>query len=111
LAPIEYLRFTQANLFRGSAVLAHNNIVKQSEPKRAVRPAIAKPGTQVVFKKVSHIPPGGIVCTVSYLKSSENFELQAPKRRFLGEFMRILSRFRGVLIAKLGRFAAKWTVS
>jgi len=85
--------------------------VKRSAPKRAVLPAIPKPGAQVVFKKVSHIPRGGIVCTISYLKSSKNFKLQAKKRRFLGEFIRILNGVWGTLIARLGRFAAKWTVS
>jgi hypothetical protein len=81
--------------------------MKQSEPKRAIRPVIPKPGTQVVFKKISQIPHGGIVCTVSYLKSTKTFESRILKRSFVDECGRILSRFRGILMAKLGRFAVK----
>jgi hypothetical protein len=92
--------------------------MKRTQPKRTVLPAIPKPGAEVVFRKISHIPHGGIVYTVSYLESNQSDQPQAKKRpffvkkgSFLFRFVSVLSRIRGVLGHKLSRLRAMMPLS
>jgi hypothetical protein len=72
-----------------------------------VLPVIPRPGAEVIYKRISRIPHGGIICTVSYLKTSKPLDVPVKKRRMFSGFASILSRFRGVFRAKLSRFGAK----
>ena len=68
--------------------------MKRTQPNRAVLPAKAKPGLEVVFKKISHIPRGGIICTVSYLESKRPVIAPAPRQTLLIRFAGVLGRLR-----------------
>ena len=77
--------------------------MRPTQSNRVVMPVIPRPGAEVVSKKVSTLPPGSVVCTVSYLKSTKPMGIPLKKRHFLSRFAGILSFFR----AKLSRFGAK----
>jgi hypothetical protein len=81
--------------------------MKPTHPNRAGVPAKPRPGLEVVFKRISHIPQGGIICTVSYLESKRPVIVPAQKQTLLIRFAAVLSRLRSALRARLGGLRAK----
>jgi hypothetical protein len=81
--------------------------MKPTQPNRAVLPAKPRPGLEVVFKKISHIPQGGIICTVSYLESKRKVIAPVQKQTLLIRFAGVLNRLRSALRARLGGLRAK----
>jgi hypothetical protein len=81
--------------------------MKPTQPKRAALPVRPRPGLEVVFKKIAHIPQGGIICTVSYLESKRTVIAPAPKKTLLMQFSGVLSRLRSALRARLGGLRAR----
>jgi hypothetical protein len=81
--------------------------MKPTQPNRTTLPARPRPGLEVVFKKISHIPRGGIICTVSYLESKRPVIVPVQKQTLLIRFAGVLSRLRSALRASLGGLRAK----
>lgn len=81
--------------------------MRPTQPNRAALPTKPRPGLEVVFKKISHIPQGGIICTVSYLESKRPVITPAPKKTLLIQFAGVLGRLRSALRARLGGLRAK----
>jgi hypothetical protein len=77
--------------------------MRPTQPNRVALPVIPRPGAEVVYKKISSLPPGGIICTVTYLESANALDFPVKKRRFLSKFEAILGRFRGIFQEKLER--------
>jgi hypothetical protein len=75
--------------------------MKRIEPNRAVLRAKPRPGLEVVFKKISHIPRGGIICTVSYLESKRPVIALPPRQTLLIRFAGVLSKIRRAIGARL----------
>jgi hypothetical protein len=80
--------------------------MKRTQPNRAVLPAKPRPGVEVVFKKISHIPHGGIICTVSYLESKRPAVAPPQKQTLLIRFVGVLGRIRSAIRARLGGLRA-----
>jgi hypothetical protein len=81
--------------------------MKRSQPIREILPVRPKQGVEVVYKRFSRLPLGGVVCTISYLESKKPAPKPEKKQTFLLKIAGILSRFRIVLGARLSRLRAK----
>jgi hypothetical protein len=81
--------------------------MKRTPPTRAVLPAKPRPGLEMVFKKISHVPNGGIICTVSYLESERPAVAPSPKQALLVRFAGVLSRIRRVIGTRISGLRAK----
>jgi hypothetical protein len=66
-------------------------------------PVTPKPGVEIVYKRFSRLPRGGIVCTVSYLKSKEPIPAPAKRETLWVRITGVLSRFRGAMWAGFNR--------
>jgi hypothetical protein len=84
----------------------HYRSMKPTQPNRAAVPAKPRPGLEVVFKKISHIPHGGMICTVSYLESKRSVIVPVQKKTLLTRFAGVLSRLRSAIRARLGGLRA-----
>ena len=89
------------------ACLSHNKSMKRTQPNRTVSPVAPRPDAEVVFKRISPLSPGCMVCTVSYLKSTSPVEPPTEKPRLLPRFALILGKIRGVFLAKLNNLRGK----
>jgi len=76
--------------------------MKRTQPNRALLLVAPPPDAEVVFKRMTPLPPGCMVYTVSYFKSIKPPDSPVKKRRFLPQFALIFSRIRAVLREKLG---------
>jgi hypothetical protein len=81
--------------------------MKRSQPTREVLPVKPKPGVEVVYKRFSRLPEGGIVCTVSYLESKKLVPPPEEKKTFLVRIVGVLSWFRRALGFRFSRFRAR----
>jgi hypothetical protein len=100
--------FFASQLAEKSSGLEHNIVdMKRTQANREVLPVASRPEAEIVFKRVTPFPKGGMVCTVSYLRSTKPVVSPAPKQHFLFQFARIFSRIRSGLAAKLGSLRAR----
>jgi hypothetical protein len=81
--------------------------MSRSEPKRMGLPVIQRPGSEIVYKRISRMTEGGIVCTVSYLKAAKPAELPAGKTTIRGKMSQMLSRARTAFWTGLSRWRKK----
>ena len=84
--------------------------MKRPEPTREVQPIAPRPGVEVVYKRFSRLPQGGIICTVSYLESKKIPPEPEKKRTLLVRITAVLTRFRGALGEQLRRLRARIAV-
>jgi hypothetical protein len=70
-------------------------------------PVTPRPGVEVIYKRFSRLPQGGIVCTISYLESKRPIPKPIKKKTLLVRIVGVLSRWRGAMWARLQRFRAK----
>jgi hypothetical protein len=80
--------------------------MERSQPTREILPLTPKPGVEVVYKRFSRLPEGGIVCTVSYVESKKKIPVPIPKKTLLVRIADVFSRVRMALSAKLSRLRA-----
>jgi hypothetical protein len=80
--------------------------MKRSEPIHEALPVKPKPGVEVVYKRFSRLPEGGIVCTVSYLESKKQVPQPVKNKTLLVRIIAVLIRMRGALGTRLSRFRA-----
>jgi len=85
--------------------------MKRSQPIQAAPPRIPRQRAEAVFRRVSHLPFGGIVCTVGYFKSTEIANSPAKKQGLLSGFARMLGEFGDAVGARLSRLHERKTVS
>jgi hypothetical protein len=84
--------------------------MKRPEPTREVQPIVPRPGVEVVYKRFSRLPNGGIICTVSYVES-KNLTPEPEKRKaLLVRIVGVFTRFRGALSEQLRRLRARIAV-
>jgi hypothetical protein len=81
--------------------------MKRTQPNRAELPARPRPGLEVVFKKISHIPRGGIICTVSYLESTKREIAPVKKQTLFVRFAGALGRLRLAMETRLNGLRGK----
>jgi hypothetical protein len=75
--------------------------MKRTQPNRVQLPAKPRPGLEVVYKRISHIHQGGIICTVSYLESKRSAIAPLRKPSLLIRFAGVVRRIRSAIGARL----------
>jgi hypothetical protein len=75
--------------------------MKPTQPNRAELPVKPRPGLEVVYKRISHVPRGGIICTVTYLESKRPAIAPPRKQSLLIRVAGAVRRIRTALGARL----------